>query len=63
MLPSNSLESAGKLIFKGSAMSAFHADWRGQDEIELAYGSGYVSQCDPDPVNFADKTVRIVGCK
>lgn len=44
-------------------MSAFHADWRGQDEIELAYGSGYVSQCDPDPVNFADKTVRIVGCK
>jgi hypothetical protein len=63
VFPSTSSESAGKLIFRGSAMSEFHADWRGQDEIDLSYSNGYVSQCDPGPVNFVDKTVRIVGCK
>lgn len=63
VFPSKSSESAGKLIFKGSGMYEVHADWRGQDEIDLSYGRGYVSQCDPGPVNLAGRSVRIVGCK
>jgi hypothetical protein len=61
--PSKNSKNLGKLIFKGSGMYDVHAYWRGQDEIDLSYGSGYVSQCEPGPVTFADKTVRIVGCK
>lgn len=63
VLPPKSSAAAGKLIFKGSAMSDFRAVWGGQDEIDISYGGGYVSQCDPGPVNFADRSVRIVGCK
>jgi hypothetical protein len=66
VFPSKSSESAGKLIFKGSGMYEVHADWSGQDEINLSYGRGYVSQCDPGPLNFVlvpNKTVQIVGCK
>jgi hypothetical protein len=52
-----------KRIFKGSAMSNFRADWGKQDEIHISYTAGYVSLCDPGPVNLASKNVRIVGCK
>jgi hypothetical protein len=63
VFPSKSSKAAGKLIFKGSAMSAFRANWGGTDEIILSYGGGYVSRCDPGPVYLADRSVRIVGCK
>ena len=63
VFPSKSSRVAGKLIFKGSAVSDFRANWGGQDEIDISYGRGYVSQCDPGPVNLAGRSVRIVGCK
>lgn len=61
--PSNNSKNQGKLIFKGSGMYDVHADWHGQDEIDLSYSDGYVSQCDRGPVNLVDRSVRIVGCK
>lgn len=61
--PSKNSKNLRKLIFKGSGMYDIHADWHGQDEIDLSYGRGYVSQCERGTISFADATVRIVGCK
>jgi hypothetical protein len=60
---SNSGASSGELIFKGSAMSNFSADWRGPDLVQLAYTDGYVSICDAAPAPIAQKGIRVIGCK
>jgi hypothetical protein len=58
----NSSDGSQRLIFKGSAMSAFAVHWRGDQEIHLSYPDGFVTQCDSGPAPIAGKIIRVVGC-
>jgi hypothetical protein len=62
VLPSASIKDR-KLIFKGSSMSHFRADWRGTGIVEISYSDGFVSQCNGEPILFGDKSVKLLGCK
>jgi len=62
VLPSASIKDR-KLIFKGSSMSHFRADWGRTGVIEISYSDGFVSQCNGGPILFGDKSVKLLGCK
>jgi hypothetical protein len=51
------------LVFRGSAMSAFSASWRGPSQIGVAYDEGDVSKCDPSPVLSTGERISVSGCK
>ncbi len=56
--------SAGKsLIFVGSAMSDFSADWHGKEAVALSYSEGYVTDCNPTPTLSTGKKMIVLGCK
>jgi hypothetical protein len=62
LLASASMENK-KLIFKGSSMAHFTADWRGPRLIDISYTDGFVSQCAVGPILSGDQSVTILGCK
>jgi hypothetical protein len=62
ILPSMSTKDQ-KLIFKGSSMAHFAADWRGTGLVEISYSDGFVSKCNDEPVIFGDRSIKLLGCK
>lgn len=63
LLMPNASPATKKLIFKGSAMSAFSAEWSGPGVITLSYTNGYVSACAATAELSAEVKVSVLGCK
>jgi hypothetical protein len=58
LVPTGAPEASKRLIFEGYRMANFHARWLDDHVIQLLYGAGYVSTCDPHPVLKASDNVE-----
>jgi hypothetical protein len=63
VLSPNDRKLAPKLIFDGSSMSSFTAEWRGPTLVELSYKDGFVSKCASSAAVLASPPIQISGCK
>jgi hypothetical protein len=63
LLAANASTADKVLIFKGSAMSDFKADWSGQGAVELSYTNGYVTECERSAALSTGTKIAVEGCK
>jgi hypothetical protein len=63
LLAANASIAGKSLIFKGSAMSDFSAEWDGQGTIKLSFTNGYVTECDRSPALSTGEKMTVQGCK
>lgn len=63
ILPSGSFGAHQELIFKGSAMSSFRANWRTPEAVALSFSGGYISQCNKTAIISRKFKVSVLGCR
>ena len=59
---SDSASDHASLIFRGSALDHFEANWQGSNLVALSYGTGYVSTCKRLERLSTGQEVRVSGC-
>lgn len=63
ILLSGSSAAHEELIFKGSALNSFSADWRAPEAVSLSFSGGYISQCNKKAVVSPKLTITVLGCR
>jgi len=63
ILPSGSSAGHEELIFKGSAVDSFRADWQTSEVVSLSFSSGYISQCNKKAVVSPKLKITVLGCR
>lgn len=63
IVPSRSSTAHKELIFEGSAMSHFDANWTNSGQISLSFQGGYVTACNSSVILPPNFKVTVLGCK
>ena len=61
ILPFQSAEK--ELIFRGSAISHFNANWKSSERVVLSFDGGYVTTCNAAVVVPPNLKITVQGCK